>query len=82
MVFAADQKALEWGGGGGGVSMRTLPSFLSQRNRAREAKGPDNGHTVSWKQEGKQMGLSLTLTAAKRAKHSLMPGKEETGTGG
>lgn len=58
--------------------------FKLEKQRPREVKGPDKGHTTNQKQKAEaplqgsfkaETGLSLTLTAADRAKQSLTPGK-------
>ena len=49
------QRVLEQGGG----EMSESPAliFEPKKQRPREAKGLDNGHTARQKQEGKQIGL-------------------------
>ena len=58
--------------------------FKLEKQRPREVKGLDKGHTTSQKQEVQtplegsfkaETGLSLTLTATDRAKQSLTLGK-------
>lgn len=85
MVFAVEQTHMSWGqkawrGGGGGVSVRTLPSFLNPRNRGSERpRAPGQWPHGESEAGGEADGPLFNTYCPDRVKHSLTPGKEGAG---